>query len=163
MRVPDPVPFFRTRLLTAERPIRYLALCLALDLPVTAGMNILSGAGSPSFTGHSLWGVFLVMCVAVAFIETMVLVAVIEVLRLAVRAPGWVALLAAVIAGGLHSLAVPGWGAIIGWAFFLQALCYLTWQSRSWIAGVAMTCALHGAHNLLPTLLLALERSRATP
>ncbi|MBA4138682.1 MAG: hypothetical protein C0518_15360 [Opitutus sp.] len=150
-----------------EPPWRYLGIVLLFDLPVTAALSLalqgFTGGANPAFTGHSLLEVLLVAGVATAFLETMVLSVILELTKLFLRSTLAVAATAAVISAGLHSLAAPAWGLVIAWAFFLQSLCYLTWQSRSWLAAVAMTAVFHALHNLFPTLLLAAERLRASP
>lgn len=145
-----------------RRPVRYLAVCLLLDLPLTALVSWLvtraTGAADPTFAGASWWRVFFVMCVFVPLVETAILAAVIELARRAVRSVAGIALLCAALAAAAHSLATPLWGPIIAWAFFLQAICYQTWRQRSLGAAFGLTAALHALHNAYPALLLALDR-----
>lgn len=148
-----------------HRPVRYLALCLLLDLPLTAALSWLisrvTGAADPTFAGVSWWRVFVVMCVFVPLVETAVLAAVIELARRALTSVLTIAMLVAALAAVAHSLATPQWGLIIAWAFFLQAICYQTWRSRGLGAAFALTATFHALHNLYPALLLAAERSRS--
>lgn len=161
------VQLWRSLFDATQSPGRYVAIALLFDLPVTAALSLAlrgwTGGANPTFPGHSLLEIFLVACVVTAFLETMVLSGIIELVKLFVRAPVVIAAITAVICAALHSLAAPAWGLVIAWTFFLQSLCYLTWQTRSWSAAIAMTGAFHALHNLVPTLLVALERWRFSP
>jgi hypothetical protein len=152
-------------LLRPERPLRYLAFCVLLDVPLTAAISWLigrlTGAEDPTFAGTSWWRILAVMCVFVPLVETTVLAAFVEIARRFTCSLLAVAILSSVIAALAHSLAAPLWGPIIAWTFFLQAICYQVWRERGRADAFGLTCALHALHNLYPTVLLAWDRARA--
>jgi hypothetical protein len=58
-----------------------------------------------------------------------------------------------------HSLAKPVWGLQIFWTFYIFSICYLAWQKRSAWHALGVTTLLHGLHNCVPALFLAITRA----
>ena len=99
------------------------------------------------------WYVFFLMVVFAPLFETMMMGAALMLLRLFLS-PTHAVLISAVGWGILHSTAAPAWGLVIWWPFLVFSTVFLTWRTRSVLAGVAMAAATHALHNLLPALLL---------
>ena len=99
------------------------------------------------------WYVFFLMVVFAPLFETMMMGAALMLLRLFLS-PTHAVLVSAVGWGILHSTMAPAWGLVIWWPFLVFSTVFLTWRTRSVLAGVAMAAATHALHNLLPALLL---------
>ena len=152
-----------SRLLVPEKPARYLGIATLFDVPlslaITGLISLAPGSQNPTFPGYSLFTIAWVMCLAVPAVETLILVAVVELLRVIVRSFWGTVCLTALLAAVLHSLSTPLWGILIAWTFFVQSLAYLTWRSHGWWRAYGLTMAVHAIHNLTATALLAVQRA----
>ena len=155
---PKLLAFLPQRLFTAARPVGYLALAWPLvTLPallLSAGATALLGEGAnPDFPQKGLTLVALLVLFA-PMLETLIMGAVLEVLRRIVGfAPA--VLLSAAGWGIAHSLSAPAWGLVIWWPFLIFSTAFLVWRPRGFWAAWALVSALHGLNNLLPGLLVA--------
>lgn len=56
--------------------------------------------------------------------------------------------------GIVHSLAAPIWGLVVWWPFLVLSIAFLTWRSVGLVTALAMTAAIHAAHNAAGAALL---------
>lgn len=90
-------------------------------------------------------------------IETLMMAAALELLRLAL--PPTLAVLASAIGWAIaHSVAAPMWGLVIWWPFLVFSTLYLAWRARGRARAVGIVFATHALHNL-PVALLLLRHS----
>lgn len=83
--------------------------------------------------------------------ETLLLVAIIEVLR-RLRAPVQIQFLVPVVLiAALHSVHWLPWGLIVAPSFAIYAFSYIYWRTNPAIAA-ALVASIHSLHNLIPTL-----------
>lgn len=69
----------------------------------------------------------------------------------------WLAVIAALIWGGLHSLASPFWFFGTVWSFFVFSCCYLIWRPRSLWYALAAAAIPHALINIFVFTVLALS------
>ncbi len=105
------------------------------------------------------WYVFLLIVAFAPLLETMIMGAALLLLR-SFLTPTQAVLVSAVGWGIAHSTAAPAWGLVIWWPFLVFSTVFLTWRSRSVLAGLGMAAATHALHNLLPALLVVLGVQR---
>ena len=155
---PQLLKFLPQRLFVSDRPLSYLALAWPLvtipALLLSAGATALLGEGAnPNFPQRGLNLVAALVLVA-PMLETLIMGAVLEVLRRIVRfAPA--VLLSALGWGIAHSLSAPAWGLVIWWPFLIFSAAFLVWRPRGFWAAWALVSTLHGLNNLPPALLVA--------
>jgi hypothetical protein len=146
-----------------QSPLRYLALALLADLPVTVAiafvLNQVTGTSWPEFPAESLPRLLLVMCVFVPLVETLGIALLVWALRRFTKLSKYLPLITALICAGLHTLAKLYWGLEIFWAFLIFALCYVTWEKKSLVHAFVLTAILHALHNLVPMLVLIAARN----
>ena len=154
---PKLLAFLPQRLFTAARPVGYLALAWPLvTLPallLSAGATALLGEGAnPDFPQKGLTLVALLVLFA-PMLETLIMGAVLEVLRRIVGfAPA--VLLSAAGWGIAHSLSAPAWGLVIWWPFLIFSTLYVTWRGEGRGKALAIVASVHALNNLIPALLL---------
>lgn len=85
-------------------------------------------------------------------VESLILVAVIEVLRW-ISCPTWVQICGStIIIAILHSVGWRPWGLIVAPGFAVQAFSYLYWRSGSRTIAFAIVVCIHALHNLMPAI-----------
>ena len=152
-----PVSFLPKILSEPRRPLLTLGIGWATaflpSLPLGAAVTaLLPKTAFPEFPQVD-WSFFFLIVVMAPLLETVLMAGALLLLRLFLS-PTHAVLVSAVGWGILHSTAAPAWGLVIWWPFLVFSTVFLTWRSRSIVAGIAMAAATHGLHNLLPALLL---------
>jgi len=152
-----PISFLPKALREPRRPVLTLAIAWATaflpSLPLGAAVSaLLPREALPVFPAAN-WYIFFLVAVASPLLETMIMGAALLLLR-RFLSPTHAVLVSAVGWGILHSTAAPAWGLVIWWPFLVFSTVFLTWRSRSVLAGLGMAAATHALHNLLPALLL---------
>jgi len=92
-------------------------------------------------------------------VETLIMAAVLEVLRRFLP-PAAAIILSAIGWGLAHSWVAPAWGLVIWWPFLIFSTLYVTWSKRSVWRAVGVVFAVHALQNLGPSLLLLSESGR---
>lgn len=110
----------------------------------------------PSFDGP-LVGTVLIMVLIGPWLETLLMWAILSVLKRIVKKTLVVAVASAVIWGVLHSLGAPAHGLVIAWPFFVFSLCFLEWQKKSTGKALATTALVHMCQNALAALALVIS------
>ena len=124
-------------------------------LLAAAATVLAPGLARPDFPAGGALLVFLLVVFS-PLVETLVMAAALEVLRLAL--PPSAALLASALGWGIaHSLAAPAWGLVIWWPFLVFSTLYLTWRGSGRARAVAIVFATHALQNL-PVALLLVQR-----
>ena len=146
---------FPSRLFEPDRPLTYIPLAWLLTLIPALALSALVvavvGEGAQPDFPFGSWMVFLLVVVFAPVTETLIMGAVLLVLRrflqpmtsVLVSAAGW---------GVVHSLQAPAWGLVIWWPFLIFSTVFLVWRERSLLAAFALVSLLHALHNLLPAL-----------
>lgn len=119
-------------------------------------VGIIMPDNMPSFDYESPAGFAVFVVFIGPFVETLLMLPILWILKLTIKKTLWVAGVSAVIWGMMHSTAALAWGFAVAWPFFVFSLCFLEWQSKSTLTAIGVTAILHGCHNLVPTLALAL-------
>jgi hypothetical protein len=166
--VPYP-PIAVTPVFVAPFPPRwplFLILAASVSFASAAAISLLlSSAGAlqlgtvpfgyapriPLFVAFLVWGLLVFSPV----LETLLLCWLIT-LGLRVRlSPGFVVLVSAVVAAGLHSLAWAPWGFIVFPAFLVFGYTFVRWRYLSFAAGFVSATLVHSLHNVVPALAIA--------
>jgi len=85
-------------------------------------------------------------------IESLLLVAIIELLRW-LHSPPWLQLFAsAFVLAALHCIPWPRRGIIVAPSFVIDAFSYLYWRSTSRRSAFGITACLHALHNVIPAI-----------
>jgi hypothetical protein len=74
------------------------------------------------------------------------------VLSLVTKRTVLLAVISAFIWACLHSVAVPAWGLVVFWPFFVFSCSYLAWREKSWGRAVWVTFCIHVFQNVLPAI-----------
>ncbi len=155
-----PISYFPKALLEPRRPLLALAVAWAVAFVPTLALGAMVSAFVPKsafpFFPSANWNLFWLIVVAAPLVETLIMAAALMLLRLFLS-PTAAVLVSAVGWGIAHSSAAPAWGLVIWWPFLVFSTLFLTWRSRSTTVAIGMAAAAHGAHNLLPALLLVLN------
>ncbi|MFC7537700.1 type II CAAX prenyl endopeptidase Rce1 family protein [Sphingomonas sp. GCM10030256] len=146
-------------LLTPERPLRYLATAWPVTILPAALLSalvslLLPGVGQPDFPFGSV-PVFLLVVLFAPALETLIMGAVLLVLRRLMPEP-WAVVLSSAGWGVAHSTQALAWGLVIWWPFLIFSTAFLAWRRRSLWAACGMVTLMHMLHNLLPALTLLL-------
>ena len=152
-----PISLFPTALREPRRPLLALAVAWATAFVPSVALGaavsaLLPDSALPKFPPVD-WNLFLLMVVAAPLLETLIMSAALVLLRL-LLAPTPAVLVSAIGWALAHSAAAPAWGLVIWWPFLVFSTLFVTWRSRSLLAGIGMAAAAHALHNLLPALLL---------
>ncbi len=123
--------------------------------PIAGGMALLMGYTPPKLDLPLGFLIFAVLFFA-PFVESLMMLPILWVLKRLIRNPLWVAVASAVIWGVLHGLHNLVQGVVITWAFFVLSLCFLEWEKKSKLTGIGVTALVHMCHNTLPLCALAL-------
>jgi hypothetical protein len=84
--------------------------------------------------------------------ESLMLIAVIELLRW-VHGPLWLQISgAALVIGAMHSALWRTWGLVVAPAFAIDAFSYVYWRSSSRKIAFVITACIHSLHNLTPAI-----------
>ena len=114
--------------------------------------SLLPQAAVPEF-GTVDTELFLKLVVVAPLIETLIMVAVLELLLLAM--PSRAAIITSSVGWGIaHSFIAIGWGLVIWWPFLIFSTLYVTWRGQGRLLAMAIVFAVHALNNLGPALLL---------
>ena len=143
-----------------RQPFRAIGIGWLLAFPASILLAMLAqwllpAAQGPSFDVGGLETVAILVIFA-PLVETLIMAAFLE-LMLRFMPPAAAIALSAIGWGVAHSLVAPAWGLVIWWPFLIFSTLYVTWSSRSVLAGIVIASAVHALQNLGPALLLLSE------
>ncbi len=128
----------------------------------TSGQN-------PPLLGESPWGITFGALIFSPWLETLLMWPILGLVKIFTQKPLEIAVASGLIWGGLHSLAMPGWGLTTWWPFVVFSLCFMAWQKKSVGRAITVTALVHTCHNalaivfvLLPIFLLGIPSSEST-
>ncbi|WP_286234795.1 CPBP family glutamic-type intramembrane protease [Thalassotalea sediminis] len=81
------------------------------------------------------------------FIETLLMVPVIEVLKKFLKKKLYIGLISGIFWACLHSLVTPLWGIGVFFLFYMMTLAYLFWQEKSTIQAIYVVMIIHALNN----------------
>ncbi len=130
-------------------------LSIAGSLALSAASQwLLPDLGTPQFPQLPAEVMIFMLVVFAPFIETLIMVAALE-LMLRLRVPPTAAIILSALGWGLaHSAQAPAWGLVIWWPFLIFSTLYVTWRKRGIWTAVGLVFAVHALQNLGPALLL---------
>jgi hypothetical protein len=85
-------------------------------------------------------------------VESLVIIAIIELLRRLKSSPSTGIAVATLLFSALHSVTIPIWGVICIPGFFIQSVSYVYWRRISFWAGLQTIVIIHALTNLAPFL-----------
>jgi hypothetical protein len=85
-------------------------------------------------------------------LESLVIIAIIELLRRLKVSPSTGIFIATLLFSALHSVTIPIWGVICIPSFFIQSASYVHWRRISFWAGLQTIVLIHALSNLAPFL-----------
>jgi len=122
---------------------------------IFAGLGLDVSKPGPSmedFGSASPGAVFLLVIVIAPIIETLMLSFGIFVISLFTKRPLVIAVISAIIWGGMHAAAFAIQGIAATWSFFVFTCAYLAWRPVGWIHAYVVAMGIHMLQNLLPGL-----------
>jgi hypothetical protein len=102
---------------------------------------------------ESFWGAMLGVGLVAPVVETLILAALVSLLRRAIRQPALIAAVSAIIFGSLHALVEVLWFFGTVWSFFVFTCAYLAWRSDSFRSAFIAACVPHILINVSVTSL----------
>jgi hypothetical protein len=137
-----------------------LRMGLISVLPSAAIGMALAAAGAvneqaaPSFEGPRLLVLAFVWFIGPAS-ETLLMSFILWLLSFFTKRIVLLAVISALIWAALHSLAVPVWGLVVFWPFFIFSCSYLAWRQKAWWRAVWVSCCVHMFQNFIPGIVIA--------
>jgi Type II CAAX prenyl endopeptidase Rce1-like len=145
-----------------ERPrlgytIRAALLSFIPALIIGIFLGLIFRGGRPDFDGSAL-SLVLQLIVIAPWIETLLMIPILWLLKKRLSDPLDLALASGVVWGVIHALSAPVQGIAIVWPFVVFTTCFLAFDRTSRKKAIFATACVHMLHNLVPTLLLIASR-----
>lgn len=149
----------------------FAMVCYSIAIDVTAGrvaevLGLWTARSTPQALSNARhmvagpWWKHAVMDLLLSpIVESLMIVAIIELLRRLKFSVTTGIVVATLIFSALHSITIPIWGLICVAGFFIQSASYVYWRGTSFWAGLQAIVLIHAFSNL-PPLLYMLGRSR---
>lgn len=106
---------------------------------------------APTFPGPAVLVVLSVLIFS-PWIETLLMWPILWILKRFIRHQLFIALGSAAVWAIFHSLAVPTWGLVIAWPFFIFSVCFLEWEKKSKRTAIVVTALVHTCQNTIPAI-----------